>query len=183
MLIQLAASSLWLDDVESSWQDVVERAEIKPNNQCMKLRCIPTVVKFLEVSVLVSQSGVIVRDFMDFTRTHLIRVQVSMPWPGTLSLTALTILHTGFYPLPSNYFTPQLPNKPSPCPRFPPFLHMKEANHRCDLPLFTSDPPDTRITTSIPAPQPLDAFLPQLGGCFSPCRWQMRGQGVVRPPC
>lgn len=60
----------------------------------------------------------------------------------------------------SNYFTPQLPNQHSPCPRFPPFLHMKEANHRCDLPLFTSDPPDTRITTSIPAPRTLDAPPP-----------------------
>lgn len=28
---------------------------------------------------------------------------------------------------------------------------MKEANHWCDLPLFTYDPPDTRITTLIPA--------------------------------
>lgn len=110
---------------------------------------------------------------------EVIRVQVSKPWPG--ALTALTIRQTGFYPFPSNYFTPQLPNKHPSCPSFPPLLHMKEANHRCDLPFFTSDPPDTTITTSIPAPQPLNAPPPQLGGCFSLSRWQMRGRRLSDP--
>lgn len=105
-----------------------------------------------------------------------------VPWTRAVSFAALAMLKAGLYLFLSNYFTPQLLNKHSPCPCFPPFLHMKEANQRCDRPLFTSDPANTRITTSIPAPQPLNAF-PQLGGCFSPCRWQMRGQGAVRPPC
>lgn len=99
------------------------------------------------------------RDLMDLTWTHLSRVQVSMTWPGALSLTALTNLHQIFSPYPFNNFTPQLPSKHSCCPCVPLLLHMKEANHRCDLPLFTSDPPDTRITTSIPAP-PNPSTLP-----------------------
>lgn len=37
--------------------------------------------------------------FRYFTWTHLVRVQVSMPWPGTLSLTALTIKDFNLFPL------------------------------------------------------------------------------------
>lgn len=120
---------------------------------------------------------------MDFTWTHLIRLQVSLPWPG--ALTSLTVPHAGFYPFPSNYFTSQLPNKHSPCPHFPLLLHMKEANHQCDLPLFTSDPPDTRITTTIPAVQTLwhpPQPPPQLGGCFSPLQMtDERSRGCQTP--
>lgn len=113
--------------------------------------------------------------FFFFTWSHLMGVQVSMPWPRAISLT------------PSNrqFLTPFLLITLHPsCPTNT-FQHMKEANHRCDLPLITSDPPNTRITTSIPTAQPLNAYPPppQLGGCFSSCRWQMRGQRVVGPPC
>lgn len=57
-------------------------------------------------------------------------------------------------------FNNQLPDKHPSHPHFPPSLHMKEANHQCDLPFFTSDPADTRITALIPAPQTLNAFPP-----------------------
>lgn len=66
---------------------------------------------------------------------------------------------------------------------------MKTANHWCDLPLFTFDPPDTRKTTLILAPPLVTTLVPrmlspQLGGWICPYKWQMRvGQGVVRPPC
>ena len=85
--------------------------------------------------------------FLLFTWSHLMGVQVSMPWPRAISLT------------PSNRqsLTPFLLITLHPsCPTNT-FQHMKEANHRCDLPLFTSDPPNTRITTSIPTAQPLNA--------------------------
>lgn len=67
--------------------------------------------------------------------------------------------HKGFKPF-SNYFVHQLPNKHPSNPHFPLSPHMKEANHQCDLPFFTSDPPDTTITALIPAPQTLNAFPP-----------------------
>lgn len=76
----------------------------------------------------------------------LIRGQASETW--------------GVIPFSTNYFAPQLPDKHPSHPHFPPSLHMKEANHQCDLPFFTSDPADTRITALIPAPQTLNAFPP-----------------------
>lgn len=46
---------------------------------------------------------------------------------------------------------------------------MKTANHWCDLPLFTSDPPDTRITTPILAPPLVTTEVPKM--LSPPIRW------------
>lgn len=98
----------------------------------------------------------------------------------------------GFTPFSMNSFAPKLPNKQPSHRHFPPSLHMKEANHQRDLPFFTSDPADTRITALVPAPQTLNALPPirrvpfpsrltdeGSGGCqtallVSPCAHQTR---------
>lgn len=138
-------------------------------------------------------------ELADSTWTHLVSVATHQPSPPLFTALSpepgwyhlqhwLSLMqeftHFSLITLHSSCSTntPHPHPHPTPNPCFPPFLHMKEANHRCDLPFFTSDPANTRITTSIPAP-PTPRRFPQLGGCFSPGRWQMRGQGAVRPPC
>lgn len=63
------------------------------------------------------------------------------------------------------------------------------ANHWCDLPFFTSDPPDTRITTLILAALVTTLVRKML---FPSIRWvnlplqmtdENRSQGVAGPPC
>lgn len=84
-------------------------------------------------------------------RIHLLRVQVSMPRPGILSWTALTMKVCNLFPL--IILHPSCPTN-TPPPR-PPSLHSytwRRLITSVISPFFTSDPSDTRITALIPAP-------------------------------
>lgn len=80
-----------------------------------------------------------------------------------------------------NYFTPRLSSKHAARPFCPPFLHMKGANRQFDLLLLTSDPSNTRITTSIPAPLPLNAF-PPIRRVLFPSQMTDGGSGGCQTP-
>lgn len=123
---------------EFSWKD----------KKCLKLRCVPT-VKVLRSNDKCMHACIFACAAFLFFSSLMLSQHILLILPGlTLSgsrcpwdiITNSTDNPAGFYTISSNCLTPQLPNTP-PVPSSLHSCTWRKANHRCDLPLFTSDPP------------------------------------------